>query len=93
MSATKIPAELKQIVDAWCADVVNNHVNRASEACAEQATAALHALAEQAPSADGAIDIDAWFAQHFQKPPASRDTDFYNALFEAKQALKAQLAG
>lgn len=92
MPNPKTPAELKAIVAAWRDDLVANQVNRKSAPLAEQANAALGALAEQLAYEDSAVDLDEWFETHFHQPPASRDTDFYNALYAAKEDLKAQLA-
>jgi len=89
---TKSPAELKKIVEAWQADLVNNQVNRKSAPLAEQVNAALAELTGRIASEDAATDLDAWFEAHFHKPPVSHDTDFYNALYVAKQDLQAQLA-
>jgi hypothetical protein len=89
---TKTTDELKKIVDAWRFDLVNNQVNRKSAALAEQTNAALDELAEHATTGGDATDLDAWFEKHFHTPPVSHDTDFYNALYVAKEDLKAQLA-
>jgi hypothetical protein len=89
---TKSPEDLTKIVDAWRFDLVNNQVNRKSAALAEQTNAALDELAEHAATGGDASDLDAWFEKHFHTPPVSHDTDFYNALYVAKEDLKAKLA-
>jgi hypothetical protein len=94
MSITKTPAELKAIIAGWRDDLVSNQVNCKCVALAEQANAALVELVEQAELEEitDTADLDTWFETHFHLAPVSHDTDFYNALYAAKEGLKAQLA-